>query len=134
MNLKTDYQEAGKIARAIVAKRVAIVAAVPTALTMATALGFHVPGTGQVQGVVVTVLDGLSLVVGVLWAQSGTTPADPNLNPTDIHGQSLVPLVGQLVPYPKPAPVGPDLASINEASLPAVVTDAPDDEYPAVET
>lgn len=89
--LQQDWAEAGWFARAVVAKRVTALAGVgiisgelvrdgvipvnmATTATHWTGVAFSVLGVAS----------------GVLWAHRASTPADPQLGPTDRHGNRLV--------------------------------------------
>lgn len=79
----------GGIAREIVAKRVAILAAIPTAYALAVGFGWTPPwSSDQVVSLVGGALTVLAAVVGIAWARSGVTPVH---EARDAIGRQLVP-------------------------------------------
>lgn len=83
--------ELGGLAREIVAKRLAIVAAVTAAVSVAASYGWITPGVGDYATSWITrALDALGVIVGVFWARQGVTPADPALAPTSAHGAPFI--------------------------------------------
>lgn len=86
------YRKASAFARAIVAKRVTILAGAGIILGELVRAGI-LPDrvSGQVATILGITLDALGVITGIVWAQSGTTPADQNLQPTSSDGQLLVP-------------------------------------------
>ncbi len=89
--LRERWNQAGKVARAIVAKRVGILTGsglILGELVRTEVIPLNVSNDiTHWAGVTLSVL---GVVTGVLWAQSGTTPADPQLTPTDLYGHRLV--------------------------------------------
>lgn len=91
MNLRNDYRQAGVISRAIVAKRAGILSVLGLASGALVQNGVIPDGlANSVTHWATVALGGLGVVVGVLWAQRGVTPADPAKRPADIYGNELV--------------------------------------------
>lgn len=91
MNLQRDYQHAGWYARAIVAKRVPTLTGLGIILGELVRAGVIPDGlSDQVTHWATVAFTVLGVIAGVLWAQRGTTPADPSLHPVDSHGDLLV--------------------------------------------
>lgn len=86
----TGHAGVGFYARAIVAKRVGILAVIPVVLGLAVSLGLPVGVSTAVATAATATLTALTAIVGILWAQSGTTPADPTLAPVSLAGVPLV--------------------------------------------
>jgi protein-S-isoprenylcysteine O-methyltransferase Ste14 len=84
--------DVGRFAREIVAKRVAILAAIPVLYGLLVATGVTMPwSSDQVLAGVGTALTILAALVGILWARKDVTPTDPALNPSDKQGRALTP-------------------------------------------
>lgn len=89
--LRADYAQVGKINRAIVAKRVPILAGLGIVAGELVRDGAIPDGlANSVTHWATVIFTALGVIGGVLWAQRGTTPADPQLQPKDIHGNDLV--------------------------------------------
>lgn len=89
--LRSGYQQAGVLARAVVAKRVTILAGGGIVLGELVRNGIIPDGVSS--GVTHSATVGFSVlgvVAGVLWAHAGATPADPELKPKDKYGNPLV--------------------------------------------
>lgn len=115
-SLQDDYARIGVIAREIVAKRVTILLALGVALGVLVQL--HVIPSGlsdDVTRYAGEALAALGAIVGVAWARTATTPADPALAPTSSNG---LPLTEQGVTStsaangPAPTDTEPDLSDI----------------------
>jgi hypothetical protein len=77
------------LAREIVAKRVAILAAVPTLYAVLVGAGVKFPWTSeQVVSYVGAGITVLSVAVGIFWARKDVTPV---ASPTDKQGRPLTP-------------------------------------------
>ena len=81
-------------AREVVARRAAAVLVVTTAVHIAVVLGLPARLESTIPAIVGGAIDFLGLVVTVLWARSGVTPADPALDPRATSGAPLVPSGG----------------------------------------
>ncbi len=78
-------------ARQIALRRVAIVTAASMLLSILTGAGMISAGVSdQIIDIVHLVLWLAGAVTGAVWAQTGTTPADPRLAPTSMRGAPLV--------------------------------------------
>jgi len=89
--LQQDWAAAGRFARAVVAKRVTVLAGVGLVGGELVRDGVIPDGLAAAAthwaGVVISVL---GVAAGILWAQRATTPADPQLGPKDLYGNRLV--------------------------------------------
>jgi hypothetical protein len=89
-DLEKEVAEVGKLARLVVAKRVAIVAVVAVALNLLIAYHIITPDmSNSATGYIKDVLDGIAALVAVLYAQKGVTPL---VDPRDDSGQALIPV------------------------------------------
>ncbi len=89
--LQQDWQEAGVIARAVVAKRVTILTTLGLIVGILVREGLIPDGlSNRITHWSTVALTLLGVAAGVLWAQRGVTPADPQLRPTDVYGNPLV--------------------------------------------
>ncbi len=123
--IERGYQEAGTIARAIVAKRAGIVGGLGVILGELVRDGLIGDGLSDQVTRWATVCFGvLGVVTGALWAQSGTTPADPALNPTDRYGNRLVSELA-VGPHPGAEPVVADTSALDAANAIHPMADAP---------
>lgn len=89
--VEADWKEAGTLARAIVAKRVTVLGGL--GIIAGELVRDKVIPTGLATDVThwaTVALTVLGVAAGVLWAQSGTTPADTALAPKSATGQVLV--------------------------------------------
>lgn len=128
--LQDDWNKIGKLDRAIVAKRVPILATAGIALAELVRDGVIPDGVSNT----ITHLLSVGLIVlgvasGAFWAQRGTTPADPQLSPTDMYGNKLVSALS-IGPH---AGVAPNSATTSDA-LDAANAVFPMDNPPAAPT
>ena len=80
------------LAREIVAKRVTILALIPTLYALAVGLGWNPPWSSeQAVSLVGGGLTVLAAVVAIFWTRKDVTPADPQLQPTTKNGTPLIP-------------------------------------------
>lgn len=89
--LRGDYEKAGAIDRAVVAKRVPVLAGL--GIVAGELVRDGVIPDGLANGIThwaTVAFTALGVLGGVLWAQRGTTPADPQLLPKDKYGNDLV--------------------------------------------
>lgn len=112
--LKDDWNKVGAWTRAVVARRVLVLAAVGAVsgelvrdqiipLTLSTTVTHWVTVALNVAGV----------IAGALWAHNGSTPADPLKQPQDIYGNKLV---SELTAGPHPgAPAVLDVPDVTVA-------------------
>lgn len=77
--------------RMIVAKRALVLIGVAGFCHLLVLTGLLPDSVGeQAQVVTVSAIDAIAAVGGIFWIQSGTTPADPKLQPTSTNGKPLV--------------------------------------------
>ncbi len=82
---------AGKLAREIVAKRVAVVGAVTALGNVAVSYHWITPkASDYVDSWVIRGLDVLAAIVCAIWIRTSVTPADPALHPTSTDGKTLI--------------------------------------------
>lgn len=91
MNLTKDYQQAGNLAREVVAVRVPVLTGLGVITGLLVQQGVIPDGlANDVTHRAAVAFTVLGVVAGVLWARKGTTPANPSLNPKDSYGNRLV--------------------------------------------
>lgn len=84
--------EVSTFARAIVAKRVTILAGAGIILGELVRAGLLPDAvSGRVSTLLGVTLDILGVLTGIIWAQAGTTPAAVALQPKDLNGTPLLP-------------------------------------------
>lgn len=128
--LEQDGAELGKFARAVVAKRIVVVAVVAAVLQLL--VGYHVitPGvSGDVTKYINDLIDVLAVISGILFAQRGVTPTSDPRNDT---GVALVPVtrVQALIANALSQAAGENVPAVEEPETPAVALDP---EVPAVD-
>jgi hypothetical protein len=127
------FGEAGKWDRAIVAKRVGILAGLPVALNLLAVI-LHSAGVSIPDGlpdritlIVIGGLNAAALLGGTLWAQHGVTPADPALKPMAANGEALVTVSAAVAAAGRPASSSPAQAILaGGVAAPVVATAQPD--------
>lgn len=116
-DIRRGYQQAGTFARAIVAKRLAVLGGL--GIITGELVRNEVIPVGLSDGVThwaTVFFSVLGVVTGVLWAQSGTTPADPALKPMDKDRNYLAPVVDPTTaPHPGLLPDDAALAAFKAA-------------------
>jgi hypothetical protein len=95
------FGQAGVIAREIVAKRVTLLAAIPTLYALGTSLGVDWPWeSDQIVAAVGAGLTILSAAVAIFWTRKDVTPADVALQPRDKQGRALTVATAPARPHP----------------------------------
>lgn len=129
--VRGDYEMAGRLDRAIVAKRVPILAGL--GIIAGELVRDGIIPDGLANGVThwsTVVFTVLGVAGGVLWAHQGATPADPQLQPKDKYGNDLIsalkagPHAGIAAPLPDVAGGPAGAATVQSPSAAAALAAA----------